>query len=311
MNASTCCVVPNELRVKKNIRHALMNFDSKNQCQFYPALNPEYDYEGQKFCILHLPGKSFDLKKSNAFEKMITEGRRNFDFTSLPKVKINFSDESHLSFVGAYIWSLNIEQSTFEDLNLSCAKIRGINRILNTTINRVYITESDVRSYLEFKGCRITNFIINNTKFYYKEILRLDDSNYGIHFPDSDIALFRMINSVCELEMNFDNSRIKCFDIYGTKFYLCPSFFNFELKNQEVTLPNIKDYDFNKLKKQYRFYNLKNIKSLLSFNMQSGYKKYLLLRKDLQSKINILNFVKSITLQNQEVCTRSKMIIIT
>ncbi len=258
-----CCVIPEGLKNHPTLKN--MQIPNPLTCQFQNDLQDLYSFNGQSFCALHLPieleEKSINKKK--IFDEMLNEGKENFQFISIQDLEVKSCGKlEQLNFNGAELWSFAIRGVDLNTLDLSYCRINGINNITKIKVDYFYLKESEVSSYLKIEECKFRDVaLIDRSYFYFEKNkpLRLDSANYGVHWVNSEINTFRMINSICELELNFRNIKVNILDIRDTKFYLCPAFFECDFTKKIITLPRRDDFDFSKLTNQH--YSTSNFKA--------------------------------------------------
>jgi hypothetical protein len=287
MTNNICCIVPSHT---KNNNERLRNsfIDSRQtHCQFKTKERDLIEYNGEYFCLLHLPFEiksewNLHTKANEALRILINENHTNFNYICLEAPKISLQGYRIFSFIGANLWSLDIHDSVAEQINFSYCKIQGVNNFRNNTIKYLFLKNSDISSYLNFDNNKIELFYCNENRFDSAQgHIRLDHNNYGIIFRDNNIKTLRLTNNHFFLVVEFLHLTTEVFELRKNIFYSCPILLKNDFKEiQPPVLPQIEDYDLSQMQPndrnwqdQYRkfreIYNLAKMRDM--YTEQSEY----------------------------------------
>ena len=242
MSNKRCCVVSANAREDSRIANAIREIGgdrSEFSCDFY-NLRDFYEYEGECFCIMHLP---FEAKEKNpilfnrtikCFHSLLKDDKiQQYNFIAAANLSVPEGiDINSISFIGADLWSIAIKpmvsmgELKLDNLSFILTKFRGRNKISDANIKRIEIIDSDCSSELLIESCAVDECLIKNSKFHSNtEYLRSDSHNYKLSLKDSKFNRFAFIGNHCETTLMLDYAEIEELELRGSKFFLCPFFF--------------------------------------------------------------------------------------
>lgn len=252
-----CNVIQESEKVTPRIKKTLQN-NHPLHCQF-KDLHPEHEFEGENFCILHLP---FEEKKDkNIFDKtneiiisQINKNQTDFSYVSTCGLELKDLKIEKLFFKGASLSSLTLSNcNIYDTLNLNNVQLRGVNKINNCKrINILRLQYSVITGHLKIENTKIMEFYSWESNYYSEtNLIRLDYKNHGIIFDNAKIKIFRFTKNQCQLCLVFlNNSEItEELDLENTVFYTCPSFFDAKTTNSsnEIIFPEKNNFNLKKI----------------------------------------------------------------
>lgn len=263
MAEKKCCIIPESLR-RSNTRLANAFSDSKlYQCQFLGASEDTHEFNGNYYCILHLPYEIKKERKLNTlaieqFQEYVKKGETNFNFVCLEGLDVSLNSNKCYSFIGAWIWTIHIHDSLIECLDIRYSKIQGLNQISNSEIQRFYIKYCEIGSHFELNKNKIKLMLAEHNYFNFdKKQIRLDVVNYGFIIYKGAYSAIRLKYNKFDIALQIAKSKIKILELIDNVFFVCPIFFKGDFGGiSELVLPEIKDYNFSKMppKKQNNFW---------------------------------------------------------
>lgn len=263
MSKKQCCIVPESVR-NSNVRLRKAFVDSElHQCQFLGVSEDTYEFNGNHYCILHLPYEGKKEKNLNSlaieqFQEYIKKGQTNFNFVCLEGLTLSLKSNTYYSFTGAWIWTMHIHDSLIECLDIRYSKIQGVNQISNSEIQRFYIKYCEVGSHLELNKNKIKLMLAEHNYFNFdKKSIRLDVVNHGFIINEGIYDAIRLKYNKFDIALQISKSKVKILELIDNIFFVCPIFFKGDFGGiSELVLPEIKDYDFSKMpsKKQDNFW---------------------------------------------------------
>lgn len=310
MSKKQCCIIPRSLRESNKRLNDAYNDVRPQECQF--SKDEElYEYASNYYCLLHLPPKAKKEKRLNStavekFYELIKDGQRNFNFVCLEKIYFSVpnsiqNNETDLSFIGAWLWSFNLNNldlRSMQCLNIKYSKIQGLNKISNSKIANVYITDSEVGSNIELKDNYFNLLLAQRNYFNFNELdIHLDDHNHGLIITEGNYDTIRFMDNTFDITIKIIKSSIKTLELTDNTFFVCPTFYKDNFNEiQNLVLPKLKDYDPAKMpskksnaynlswEDQYRkFREIYNIAKMRDMYIEQGW--YFSLMQDYRRKI--------------------------
>lgn len=242
-----CAIIPSALKDEPRIKSALANKTS-SPCQF-SELTAEYEYEGEHFCLMHLPyqidkQKDFEVK----FNELLKSGHTDFSFISAAYLHI-IQHKKDLSFLGANLWNLNISHSKIKYLNLNSTAIH-VSKIKNCAVSNLNLRQAALNSITFYKShiCYlITKACVLSPP---KSTLYYDGRGSSFIITKSKIKSFVFAENECRINLEITNSEIEGIDLRDTIFYLSPVFSEKHVKElKSLNLPGRKYFKLRELKK--------------------------------------------------------------
>lgn len=253
MAKKQCCIIPDYVE-KSNTRLANAFADTNpHQCQFLGVSEDTHEFNGNYYCILHLP---YEVKKERElntlaieqFHEYVKKGETNFNFVCLEGLTISINSNKYYSFIGAWIWTIYIYDSSIECLDIRYSKIQGINQISNSTIQRFYIKHSEIGSHFELNKNKIKLILAEHNYFNFDKQIRQDAINYGFIINKGSYDTIRFKYNEFNMALQISKLRVKALDLTDNTFFVCPIFFKGDFGDiRELSLPEIKDYNFSKI----------------------------------------------------------------
>jgi hypothetical protein len=243
-------------RIGKAIAEA--GSQSVSFCAFEGHIKAEYEYEGENFCIMHLPfiakeqkQELFEITKEK-FQELIKLGLTRYDFVNAEGLTIGPDIEAkYFSFIGADLWSISICATIKHDLIFKAARLQGENKI-SGNIDRIIVMDCDCSSDLSLASTQASQRLIQRSTFHASpEHLRFQTNNHKICLDKAKIDNFTFVDNDCNIYLELDHAEIKTLDLGRSRFGLCPSFFNtdFADKNKHIFLPNRQSFNIKQLRK--------------------------------------------------------------
>ena len=278
-NEKQCCVISQHDENYNVISQARLNQQgSAFYCQFFDKLKAEFEYCGEKFCILHLPMKakenlSLFTKSNSVFYEMLSAGKTNFDYSQLCDIHISDYNTKNcsnsLSFNGSFLWTIKINSgNSIRYIYIDYSILKGIIEIKHSNFDRIHVTNAIISDYFAIEDCTIYGLYIRKSVFNSGDNpMRPHRNTREIKLPKTKIHEFNFINNICKLELRLDFSEIEEVRLDGTIFYLCPSLFNSELKskNKTLVLPQRKNFRYKDYFAQTYTKNRFSLKQFLYF----------------------------------------------
>ena len=271
-----CTVIQRSQRTKNHIKNALKYLKSEPFCQF-TDLPAEYAFEGEHFCLMHLPVTSpekNDLKKDdptytnplkkqsniiikNYIERSLAQGNVTINLcfiqmTSLSISNISPNYISALYCIGSELVKVdltNIEAPSLT-INFNYSKIQDF-RISNSTLNKLNFIETYLTNTLLPYPSTVFQHIPNyfwifNTTL---DVLKIEGAYlnapkfYGIDLSGSKIKILNLINTKTKGVLNFKGCAVEELVCNNTTFEQSPSFFGLDTKKLiKSHLPIAKDF---------------------------------------------------------------------
>lgn len=254
MSNKSCCIISETL--KKNNPRLKKAFDRHplDKCQFHNISSATYEYEGNYYCLLHLPckaAKKNELKAEiiAALNKYISNNQNVFNYICIDQVKINLTIGAKYSFVGAQLLNVELSGSYPESVNFAYSKIE------NLTVTSLYTARFEMRECLIISNFHFVNSKTNclfagwNTIILKDKKTEFNDLNFKFYL-NGDIETIILVHNKFYIPLRVEAKDIKELKFPRNTFFSCPIIFQENIKNIPIlSLPQKKAFSFTKYPK--------------------------------------------------------------
>lgn len=258
MSKLKCCVLPESL--KQNNRRLNMSFSEfpQAQCQFFGVSTDTYEYNGNYYCLLHLPCESKDkIKLANQIQEkiqdFIAKNEINFNYICVDKINITKTISNlEYSFVGIFARELIFSNCEFRSLKLERSKIKEKIIFNHCTTEKLTLSGCQLNGGMSINNPKFNFMLILGNSFGLAKNILYDDVENLFLIRKGNIETARFIGNNVYTIFEITQTSFKQLRFMKNKFSSCPILFKEDCnKISEIDLPMKNEYSFTVAKMKY------------------------------------------------------------
>tara|TARA_B100000989_G_scaffold213131_1_gene161960 strand:+ start:1214 stop:2296 length:1083 start_codon:yes stop_codon:yes gene_type:complete len=270
-NSRKCAVIPSILKDNERISQAVFDvyhpYQSNISCDYSDKLEPEFEFNGEYYCLLHLPiqagreivGRNIPREKSNKIDEIIQNYNKlnkplNFNFIAAENIKIQNAKCDSLYFIGCWLWGIKITNcNDLDEISIQFSKVQGVNEISECSARWIHLRQN---LFLSGSDGLVLNKITSDglstcdNDFEQKNrIIKTGVNAPQILFENSKIDSFIFNKNNISYILRMYSNDIRRLEMRNNNFYHCPEINLSSFPNDctSLQLPLKSDIKFDKL----------------------------------------------------------------